>query len=153
MGIRRAGLPILSGLLLGLLAGCYTVVYPNQDLTDSDPVTTTEPYVEPTTLGEYELCAFATDAVHQIILELWSAPDEEALVDQTVATYTKYAKRLRELAAKADTPQRRTMIEAAAVAAEAYAKEVDRRNTYKAVDIDPTIEASKDAFPGCDLDR
>lgn len=144
--MRRVRLPVLSVALVGVLAACTPV----EDRSAPEP---TQPYVEPTVLGEYELCAFATDAVRQIVVELWSAPDEEALVGQTVATYTKYAKRLRELAAKADTPRRRTMIEAAAVAAEAYAGEVDRRNTYVAVDIDPAIEASKDAFPGCDLDR
>jgi len=146
---------VLAMAVLGLLAGCYTVVYPNQTPRPDGPTLWEHqvPYVEPTALGEYELCAFANDAVHQVIMELWKAPDEAALVKQTIDSYGNYARRLRELAAKADTAQRKSMIETAAEAAARYAAEVDRRHTYKAVDINPAIEASKDAFPGCDLDR
>lgn len=151
IGGRRAGPALAAAALVLSLAGCYSVVYPNQR-EPGTPVLE-EVYVEPTVLGEYELCAFANDAVRRIITELWSAPDDAALTRQTVASYTAYALRLRELAAKADTPQRRQRIEAAASEAERYAREVERRQTYNKVDIEPTVQASKDAFPGCDLER
>ena len=150
---RPAGIVAIIAALGLLLGGCYTVVYPNQPHMLEGPVLHEMPYVEPTSLGEYELCAFAVDAVRKIVTELWQAPDEAALILQTIKSYNAFAQTLRELAAKAEPGEQRRMIEAAAAAAAKYAAEVDRRNTYHNVDIDPTVEASKDAFPNCDLDR
>jgi hypothetical protein len=148
--MRRSAPLVLVLLVLTLLTGCYEVVYPNQD----PPVTTSEPEPTATILGEYELCAFATAAVRDIIREQFAAADnDERLTKQAAASYRKYAARLRELAAKADTAATRALIIKAAMAAEQYARDVEKKGTYKGVDNGPAVKASEDAFPGCDLDN
>jgi len=150
--MRRSAPWLVPLLLLTLLTGCQDVVYPNQEQSATDEATEPEP--TPTVLGEYELCAFATAAVRDIVKEQFAAADhEDTLTKAAIAAYRKYAARLRELAAKADTQQTRTLIIKAAKAAEQYSRDVERKGTYKGVDNLPVVKASQDAFPGCDLEN
>ena len=129
--------------LLTLVAGCAQApvrrAYPITAGLAADPA---EAYV---------LCGYAMDAVRTIITELLTAPDDPALVRQTTLSYAKYASRLRELALLATNEARRALILDAADAADAYADEVQARHSYN-VNLQPVIDASNDAFPGCDLD-
>jgi hypothetical protein len=150
--MRRSARWLVPLLMLTLLTGCQNVVYPNQEHAATDEATDPEP--TPTILGEYELCAFATAAVREIVKEQFAAADhDDTLTKAAIAAYRKYAARLRELAAKADTAQTRALIIKAAAAAETYARDVEKKGTYKGVDNGPAVLASEDAFPGCDLDN
>ena len=135
--MRRAA--VIGLLLLLAVGGCGRVEAVRAQWQD------------PPALGGYELCAFATDAVHQIVKELWSAPDEVALIPQTVTSYRRFAARLRELEVRAAPQGTRERIELAAVAADDYAADVARLQTYH-VSVDPVVYATRDAFPGCDVD-
>jgi hypothetical protein len=102
-------------------------------------------------MEEYVLCGYAMDAVRLIVRELLAAPNNDAaLTRQTVESYGKYASTLRDLAGKASTDDRRGLILDAADAADAYAAEVDARDSYH-VDVNPVIQASHQAFPDCNL--
>jgi hypothetical protein len=102
-------------------------------------------------MEEYVLCGYAIDAVRLIMRELLEAPNNDtALTRQTVASYGKYASTLRGLAERASADDRRGLILDAADAADAYAAEVEARDTYH-VDVHPVIVASHEAFPGCNL--
>jgi len=104
-------------------------------------------------MEEYVLCGYAMDAVRLIVHELLEAPNnDDALTRQTVRTYHTYAVTLRELAERVTNEDRRGLILEAADAADAYAAEVDARDTYH-VDVQPVVSASNEAFPGCQLGR
>ena len=67
-----------------------------------------------------------------------------------MASYRTYAARLRELAELAGPEVDEGAIIDAADAAERYAQAVHDQNSYH-VDIDGVIEATRQAFPTCDL--
>jgi hypothetical protein len=102
-------------------------------------------------MEEYVLCGYAMDAVRLIVREQMAAPNNDAaLTRQTAASYANYATTLRELAGTATSERRRDLILDAADAADAYAAEVRARDHYH-VDVQPVIDASQEAFPGCHL--
>jgi hypothetical protein len=102
-------------------------------------------------IEEYVLCGYAMDAVRLIVREQMEAPNNDAaLTRQTALSYRKYATTLREVAELAGAEDRRQLILDAADAADAYAAEVDARDSYK-VDVQPVVTASHVAFPSCDL--
>jgi hypothetical protein len=148
--MRRA----LSALaLMTLLLGGCTSGEPLAERA-ADPLAPPEPgpVVAETALSEEMLCWEANVAIRRIIAELMGAPNSDAaLIEQTVMSYRQYAARLRELAglSRSDTGER--AIVNAAEAAERYAQAVYDQNSYK-VDISGAIEASRRAFPGCDLE-
>jgi hypothetical protein len=112
----------------------------------------TVPEVEETALSADALCWEANDAIRRIISELMNAPNTDAaLIEQTVASYRGYGARLRELAGLAESDADRRAILAAAAAAEEYAQAVHDQNSYH-VDIAGVIDASRRAFPSCDLE-
>jgi len=104
-----------------------------------------------TALSEDMLCWEANAAIQRVILELMKAPNtDEALIAQTVTSYRTFAARLRELAALATPDVDADAIANAAEEAEKYAQAVHDQNSYH-VDIYGVMEASRQAFPTCDL--
>jgi hypothetical protein len=142
--MRRTLMLALAALMLA--GGCTTAKAP-QESADADPV----PLVEETALSEDMFCWEANAAIRRITLELMKAPNTDAaLIEQTVASYRTFAARLRELAALATPDVEAQAIIHAAEEAETYAQAVHDQNSYH-VDIDGVIEATRQAFPTCDL--
>jgi len=144
----RRTLSALALAVLMLTAGC-TSGEARETATDPgpDPV----PLVEETALSEDMLCWEANAAIRRIILELMKAPNTDAaLIEQTVASYRTFAGRLRELAELATADVDAQAIVHAAVESEKYAQAVYDQNSYH-VNIDGVIEATRQAFPTCDL--
>jgi hypothetical protein len=134
---------VLGALALATLTGCQQ--------TGVTRVFEVERGFYSQAMEDYVLCGYAMDAVRLIVSELLKAPNNDAaLTRQTVASYGKYASTLRDLAERASADDRRGLILDAADAADAYASEVDVRDTYH-VDVHPVIVASHEAFPDCNL--
>ena len=145
--MRRTLVLALASLMLA--AGCTSADGARE--TAAAPARDPVPLVEETTYSDDSLCWEANAAIRRIILELMQAPNTDAaLVEQTVASYRTYAARLRELAGLAAPDVDARAIIDAADAAEKYAQAVHDQNSYH-VDIDGVIQASRDAFPTCDL--
>jgi hypothetical protein len=137
---------VLGASLLTLLTGC-------QQGGARQIFETRTGYYDSQAMEEFVLCGYATDAVRTIVKELMGAPNNDAaLTRQTVLSYRKYAATLRDTAERTTVEHRRGLILDAADAADSYAAEVDARNDYH-VDVQPVIDASHDAFPGCNLSR
>jgi pyocin large subunit-like protein len=137
---------LLTGALVLALAGC-------QDAPTSRVYAAVLVGETAHTLDAESLCWFARDAVQRIVLEQLAAPPGDApLTKQTAESYGRFADRLRELSTFAETEESRRKIERAANASDRYVTEVQRRNTWRAVDVQPVIDASYDAFPACNLD-
>ena len=139
---------VVAAILLGTLAGCQGANISH--LSAPSYAGDGAPYGSSPVLEDYVLCGYAIDAVRRVVAELFAAPDDAALIRQTVASYSGYADELRRVSAMATTELRQTSILIAADAADRYAAEVHQRGSYR-VDLQPVISASHDAFPGCDL--
>jgi hypothetical protein len=139
---------MLALMALMLAGGCGSNDPPQEAVPPApDPV----PVVEETAFTEDMLCWEANAAIQRIIAELMKAPNtDEALISQTVASYRTFAARLRELAVLAAPDVDADAIVNAADEAERYAQAVHDQNSYH-VDIYPVIQASRQAFPTCDL--
>jgi hypothetical protein len=147
--MRRTLMLALAALMLA--TGCTSADGARETAAAPAAEPVPVPVVEETAYSDDSLCWEANAAIRRIILELMQAPNTEAaLVEQTVASYRTYAARLRELAGLAAPEVDARAIIDAADAAEEYAQAVHDQNSYH-VDIDGVIQASRDAFPTCDL--
>lgn len=148
---RAAALAVAVGAL-GVLGGCYSVVYPNQPNMVDGPVLRTLPAPTSTVLSNAQLCLYATDGVQTMVGEILTAPDDKYL-QQTIDSYGKYAALMREIAGRADTEDQRRKIEAVASAAQRHADDVRDRGLKANLDDPATKAASTAAFPGCSFKR
>ena len=145
--MRRTLMLALAALMLA--AGCTSANGARE--TAAAPAPEPVPLVEETAYSDDSLCWEANAAIRRIITELMQAPNTDAaLVEQTVASYRTYAARLRELAGLAAPDVDARAIIDAADAAEKYAQAVHDQNSYH-VDMDGVVQASRHAFPACDL--
>jgi hypothetical protein len=145
--MRRTLMLALAALMVA--AGCTSTEGARE--TAADPGPDPVPLVEVTTFSEDMLCWEANSAIQRIIVELMNAPNaDDALIAQTVVSYRTYAARLRELARLAEPDVDALAIIDAAEQAETYAQAVQDQNSYH-VDISGVVEASRRAFPSCDL--
>jgi hypothetical protein len=138
--------------LVGLLAGCQTVVYPNQPDMVGGKVLVVKPPPEAPEVAQARLCVRATELVQQLAGEILAAEPADIL-QQTVESFAAYALELRALATTAPDSAQRQKIEAAAEAAGRHADAVRTLGAKANLDDESTADATRAAFPGCTFKR